>query len=79
MQREILTSLRGIAGSLAPSRLGFVIGEVSRRESRALAPTTPRSVPLPPRVLEQARAIADPEIRRRFEEAAARYLARASA
>jgi len=75
MQPQILERLRWIAGSLAPRRLGFVEGDVvpsAAREPRA--PQPPAA--LPPALASEIEAIPDPEIRARFAEAAARYLAR---
>ena len=82
MQREILGRLREAAGELAPRRLGFTEGPVAG-DSEPPEPL-PHSPPpsearLSPAVVSEAQAIADPEIRGRFLETAARYLARAGA
>jgi hypothetical protein len=79
MQPQILARLAEVAGSLAPRRLGFMEGPVTRPD----APAPPDPVPprpaagLAPSVAAGAAAIPDPEIRERFLETAARYLARA--
>jgi hypothetical protein len=79
MQPQILSRLAELAGSLAPRRLGFVEGPVRRPDP----PAPPDPIPsrpaagLPPSVAAGAAAIPDPEIRERFAETAARYLARA--
>jgi hypothetical protein len=81
MQREILGRLREAAGDLAPKRLGFTEGPVHEQVDAAPPPETrPAPEPTaPPAVVAGAQAIADPEIRRRFLETAARYLTRAGA
>jgi hypothetical protein len=76
MQREILTRMRRLAGDMAPARLGFQEGAVSASLPAApvAAPTAPRAS-LPDSVAAEAAAIDDVEIRERFEQSAARYLA----
>jgi hypothetical protein len=84
MRREILFKLRQAAGDLAPRRLGFLEGVARARP----APPTPvpapdpflerAPAPLPAAVAAAARAIDDPVLRERFEQAATRYLERAS-
>jgi len=80
MRRDILARLRQVAGRLAPSALGFHEGSVPEPPS----PTMPRwdadlgdSLP-PASVREAAQAIADPDLRERFQATAARYLRRQS-
>jgi hypothetical protein len=75
MRREVLARLQQIAGELAPTTLGFVEGTV------ATAPETPRrplppALPPSPALQAAADRIADPEMRARFLETAARYLSR---
>ncbi len=78
MRGDLLGRLRALAGAAAPRQLGFAVDA-----SRVLPPTsavgeraaTPAPVPSP--VVEAAAgAIPDPELRARFLDAAARYLAR---
>lgn len=79
MERELLSRLRQSAGELAPNRLGFTEGPVAAIASApktALKPL-PELRPLPAAVAASATSIADPEIRERFLETAARYLSRA--
>ena len=69
------TNLKGLAGSLAPNRLGIMEGPVA-------AGTDPR--PPPPgraaepsaKLVEAAREITDDSLRREFLETAARYQSR---
>jgi hypothetical protein len=79
MQRDILSRMWSLAGDMAPGRLGFQEGPVSQPRAPA-APADPQPViapaPLPESVAAEAAAIADDEIRARFEECAARYLGR---
>jgi len=79
MQGDILARLREVAGEVAPRRLAFVEGPVSAAASpeapREASPRAPAACP--PAVAAGAAAIADPEIRARFLESAARYLGRA--
>jgi hypothetical protein len=79
MQREILYRLREAAGELAPRRLGFVEGSIPPAAAQGAPPALRQTSPAacPPAVADEARAISDPEIRERFVQAAARYLARA--
>lgn len=80
MQPELLAGLRALAGTLAPRRLGFVLGAVGPPPSTP--PATPReaperAAPAPPdELLRAASAIEDPELRRHFLATASRYLAR---
>jgi hypothetical protein len=83
MQPEILSRLRGVAGELAPARLGFTEGPGPARstpeapEPVAAAAAEDDSSPVaPPEVAGAADAIADPELRARFLASAARYLNR---
>jgi hypothetical protein len=76
MQPQILARLRDVAGSLAPRRLGFVEGAVARPAAAAPPTAPPLPAALPLSVAAGAAAIPDAEIRERFLETAARYLAR---
>lgn len=80
MQGEILARLREVAGPLAPRRLGFVEGRIAVADA-APAPPEPVSSDerCPPGLVDEAAAIADPEVRARFVETAGRYLSRAGA
>ncbi|MFI5007229.1 MAG: DciA family protein [Solirubrobacterales bacterium] len=79
MHRDILISLYRVAGSLAPRRLGFVETggavpqEPAEPETPRLAAPTARPSPA---LLAEAERIAEPELRARFLETAARYLER---
>jgi hypothetical protein len=77
MQPQILARMAELAGSLAPRRLGFVEGPVPLPPlpPPPEAAPSPLDVPLPASVAAGAAAIADPEIRERFVQTAARYLA----
>jgi len=77
MRGPILGRLRRVAGQLAPSALGFVTGEVAQ-PAAPVAASGPGEPPkqAPEVVLEAARSIPDPEIRKPFLAVAARYLAR---
>lgn len=80
MRADILARLRGVAGEAAPWALGFVVGPVQEgaepppAPSARAAPSAPR--PASPALVDAAGGIADREIRTRFLEVAARYLAR---
>ena len=76
MQPELLARLRDLAGDLAPRRIGFSEGPVAQAplEAPAAHADAPPLAPLPESVATQARAIADPETRARFERSAALYL-----
>jgi hypothetical protein len=79
LQPQILARLREVAGELAPSRLGFLEG--GGAEEAVARPSPPRAggadvAPLPAPVAAEAGHIEDDEIRSRFVQAAARYLAR---
>jgi hypothetical protein len=80
MRGEILSRLRGVAGDAAPWALGFVVGPVPERAEPSSTPsaraTTETSPPAPAAVIDAAANIADREMRARFLEVAARYLAR---
>ena len=80
MQPEILSRLRGIAGDLAPRRMGFTEGGVA--SAPVAAPPTvappPAAPVLPEAVAGHAAAIADPDLRAAFERTAALYLSRGS-
>jgi hypothetical protein len=76
MRGRILFQLGRAAGSVAPSRLGFVTGPVA--EPPPLPPTVPARLPAeaPRLVAEAAAAIPDLELRERFLASAALYLDR---
>ena len=81
MQGDILARLREVAGTLAPRRLGFMEGvpaaaAPAARPSAAAAAATAAPAPCPPAIVHEAAAIADDEVRDRFVQTAARYLAR---
>ena len=79
MHRDILISLYRVAGSLAPRRLGFVEtgGSPPQGPAEAEAPRSPApAAPPSPALLAGAERIAEPELRARFLETAARYLER---
>jgi hypothetical protein len=75
MRQPLLQRLREVAGDLTPYRLSFTEGGIAvGEEVPAAAPTaTPEPSAL---LLAQASVISDPELRARFLDAAARYLAR---
>jgi len=79
MQREIVERLRaGLGGDLAPWRLSFVEGGLPAEglpEAAAAPPQAPQ--PLTDALRQAAAGIEDVEIREKFEQSAARYLARA--
>jgi hypothetical protein len=77
MRREVLARLREIAGELAPTTLGFVEGPVPAGEPAWSTGPRPLPVPAPAALRAAAERIADPEVRARFLETAARYLSRA--
>lgn len=77
LRREVLSRLRAVAGPVAPDTLGFVEGPVEARPEPA-APARPTGAAEPSAALRaEAERIADPEIRARFLQTAARYLERA--
>jgi len=78
MQPQIVARLRGIAGELAPSRLGFSEGQMMAPPDAKAAPSDDARSPVPvdPAVAEAAEDIADEELREAFVAAAGRYLAR---
>ena len=87
MRGEILGRLADVAGAAAPDRLGFQeeawAGRAGSEARRDAAPEPARrdASPSPPpaALAREAEAIADPEMRSAFLEAAARYLARGRA
>jgi hypothetical protein len=84
MRGQILGRLADVAGAAAPDRLGFQEETLAARalsaSSFAPAPSRRDAMPSPPEALvREAEAIADPELRRAFLDAAARYLARGRA
>jgi hypothetical protein len=79
MRHDILERLGRTAGHLAPRALGFhegaLTGPLVEPRSVPPAPGPPADAPTAPALVrEAARVIADPELRLRFTEAAARYL-----
>ena len=79
MQGTILTRMRNLAGDLAPARLGFQEGTLSEAPTLSLPPEPALPAPpepLPDSLARHTAAIADDELRARFEETAARYLGR---
>ncbi len=78
MRHQILGRLRGIAGGLAPSALGFVEARPAPIPVPAEPSVSALREPPPPAaaLLAEAARIADPELRDRFLETAVRYLGR---
>src|SRR5258706_6652161 len=79
MSRDILVRLHRVAGSLAPRQLGFVEGGASGGPGPAEVEAPFRAAPAAPpsrALLAEAERILEPELRARFLETAARYLAR---
>ena len=78
MRHEILGRLRRIAGGLAPRALGFVEARPAPIPVPAepSAPVPSQPPPSAPALVAEAARIADPELRNRFLESAARYLGR---
>jgi hypothetical protein len=77
MRGDLLARLRKLAGPAAPRGLSIAEGAVSPPPPLpAPLPSPTPLVALPAEVAEAAAAIPDDEIRRRFQEAAARYLGR---
>lgn len=76
MQPDILRRLREIAGSLAPWRIGYVEGGMKDAGPLPSAGAPGAAADLPAEVAVPAAGIEDAEIRRRFLDTAARYLAR---
>jgi hypothetical protein len=78
MQRVIIVRLAQHLGAAAPNQIGFVEGALSSPPEKTrdkTVGTTPDAAP-PESVLKAAAAIDDPELRRQFTEAAARYFQR---
>jgi len=80
MQADLIPRLRQLAGGAAPRRLGFTEGGLlEAADPRPRPRIVPDEDVRPPEVIELAsRAIADPELRRSFVEAAGRYLRRST-
>ena len=88
MRSDILARLFEVAGEFAPRRLGFMEAPLGApgagakaKEATARKPNpvaTPEAAPreAPPSLCSAAEVIRDPELRARFLESAARYLAR---
>jgi hypothetical protein len=77
LRREILTKMYAIAGSLSPKAFGFQEGVVTTPYGVRMPPREPAPLPTveaPASIREAAGQIADPELRARFTESAARYL-----
>jgi hypothetical protein len=74
----LIGRLRRVAGELAPGRLAFLEGPIPRAPgSRAVPASPPPAAPAPPAaLLAAAEQIEDAEVRARFLDTAARYLAR---
>jgi hypothetical protein len=75
IQPDILGRLRDVVGDLAPRRMGFMEGPMPPPASSEPTRVRPPSPP-PAEVVAGASALADPELRARFLEVAARYLDR---
>jgi hypothetical protein len=77
MQPQIVARLRGIAGELGPSRLGFSEGQLAAPAEEPPAVLSGRApAPVDAEVAAAAEAITDAELREVFMTAAARYLSR---
>jgi hypothetical protein len=79
MQPELLARLRALAGELAPRALGFSEGAPTLAAAAPVPRLAPVPGPLPAELAAAAGQIADLELRQRFIESAARYLASAHA
>lgn len=75
MRRDILYRLSRTTGSLAPSAIGFSMGPVTTTTPppRPIA-LPPAEIAIPESIQQAANVIEDPDIRRQFARAAARYL-----
>jgi hypothetical protein len=79
MQRDILARMRGLAGDMAPARLGFQEGAVTVTPTATpptAAPLAMAEAPLPASLATEAASITDEDLRGRFVASAARYLGR---
>jgi len=77
MQRQILSRLSAIAGEMAPTRVGFTVGEITTvPESHSVGSAASPDPGPPPEVEAAARAIQDAALRERFLRSAALYLQR---
>jgi hypothetical protein len=77
MRGDLLARLRKLAGPVAPRALSIAEGAVTPPSPSPERPASPTPVAtLPADVARAAAAIPDDEIRRRFQDAAARYLGR---
>lgn len=79
MRHDILRRLSETAGALAPSAIGFLLGEVAGADAppvRAADAAPVRDVAVPEAIRVAANVIHDPEMRDRFTQTAARYLSR---
>jgi hypothetical protein len=77
MRGDLLARLRRLAGRAAPRALSIAEGMVAPPPAPPATPPAPLPVTsLPAEVAEAAAAIPDDEVRRRFQEAAARYFGR---
>ncbi len=77
LQPQLLERLREIAGDVAPRRLGFDEGTVTLGFPLPPDQSSAGSAPCPETVAAGAAVITDAELRARFVETAARYLAAA--
>jgi hypothetical protein len=79
MRGPILERLRAVAGGLTPYRLSFTEGGIAAGHIAAGGDALclpPAATPVPPASLvADSQVIADPDLRARFLESAARYLA----
>ena len=74
-QRTILGRLKGLAGELAPNRLGIMEGPVETAPARSAPKTAGKTEPSAD-LVAAAQEIPDDSLRREFLETAARYQSR---
>jgi hypothetical protein len=75
MRGPILERLREVAGGLTPYRLSFTEGGLTAAAEVLASPLAAAVLEAPPSLVADSRVIADPDLRARFLESAARYLA----
>jgi hypothetical protein len=75
MRRPILDRLREVAGPLTPFRLSFTEGGLAAAVEVPARPLAAAVLEAPPSLVADSHVIADPDLRARFLESAARYLA----